>query len=333
MSKSIHSDIMSSSMTSESPEMSGVLKKIESVAPTATTVLLTGETGVGKSRIAKMIHDQSSRSGEAFVSLNCGAIPESLVESELFGHEKGSFTGAIRRKLGKFELANNGTLFLDEVGTLSLTTQVKLLQILQEKTFQRVGGESDIKVDVRVITATNESLKDLVEKKLFRGDLFYRLNVFPIDIPPLRERTLDIPGLVSLFLEELSQKNNKEIKMISEPALEALMSYSWPGNIRELENIIERAFILETTDCINPESLPLELIEVNESNAVVPMDASLTLAEARTQAIAELERQYLKEVLANNRGRIAKSAQVAGVGVRQLHKLLKKYNIDKKEFR
>lgn len=313
--------------------MTGVLKQIESVAQTATTVLLTGETGVGKSRIARMIHDQSIRAREPFISVNCGAIPESLVESELFGHEKGSFTGAIRRKLGKFELANNGTLFLDEVGTLSLPTQVKLLQILQERTFQRVGGESDIKVDVRVITASNDSLKELVEQKAFRGDLFYRLNVFPINIPPLRERLGDIPALSQLFLEELSQKNNKEITQISDSALKALMSYYWPGNIRELENIIERAFILETTDCINLESLPLELIEVTETNAVVPMDASLTLAEARNLAIAEMERQYLKELLQNNRGKIAKSAETAGVGVRQLHKLLKKYHIDKKDFR
>lgn len=320
-------------IVTKSPKMKAVYEKVKAVANTSSTVLLTGETGVGKSLIAKLIHDHSIRKNEALVSLHCGAIPESLIESELFGHEKGSFTGAIRRKLGRFEIANGGTIFLDEIGTISASTQIKLLQVLQDSIFQRVGGESDIKVDVRVIAATNEDLKRLVEDKSFRADLFYRLNVFPIEIPPLRERKEDISHLCLHLIKSLNRRYNKNISQISELAEQALTHYSWPGNIRELENVIERAYIIEKSTTLSAESLPTEILEQDPSNAIIPMDINRSLAEVRNQAIEDVERQYLKEVLTMHQGKINETARTAGVGVRQIHKLMSKYGLDKLDFK
>jgi len=225
----------------KSPLMKAVFEKIRSVAPTKSTVLLTGETGTGKGVMAKLIHRHSNRKDAQFISVHCGAIPDTLLESELFGHEKGAFTGAIKRKLGKFEIANGGTMFLDEVGTITPSAQIKLLQVLQDSTFQRVGGEQTIEVNVRVIAATNTDLQTMCAQGQFRKDLYYRLNVFPIDIPPLRDRIEDIPHLAEGFLINMNRINTKSIADIDPPVIEAFTHYSWPGNIRELENVIERA--------------------------------------------------------------------------------------------
>lgn len=240
----------------ESQAMRTVFGHIRSVAPTRTTVLLTGETGTGKSLLAKLIHRHSHRKDAQFISVHCGAIPDTLIESELFGHEKGAFTGADRRKLGKFEIANGGTIFLDEVGTLTSSTQIKLLMVLQEGFFQRVGGETTYKTDVRVIAATNSDIQAMSENGQFRIDLFYRLNVFPIHLPTLRERKGDIAHIVTQFIDRLNALYAKDIRGVHPMVLDALGAYEWPGNIRELENVIERAYILETSHTLSPESFP-----------------------------------------------------------------------------
>ena len=225
-----------------------LLKQVETVAPTDSTVLISGETGTGKELIARSIHKKSQRSGRAFVSVNCAALPPSLIPSELFGHEKGAFTGAMQRRLGRFELADGGTIFLDEVGELPPDTQVALLRVLQEREFERVGGGRPIRVDVRVIAATNRDLKTAVANGTFRRDLFYRLNVFPVEVPPLRERKDDIPLLVRHFTQQFARRMNKVIDTISSATMDALRRYHWPGNIRELQNVIERSVILCETE-------------------------------------------------------------------------------------
>jgi DNA-binding NtrC family response regulator len=308
-------------------------EKIRSVAPTKSTVLLIGETGTGKGEFAKLIHRHSSRCDAQFISVHCGAIPDTLLESELFGHEKGAFTGAVRRRLGKFEIAKGGTIFLDEIGTITPSAQIKLLQILQDQTFQRVGGEETLEANVRVIAATNADLKKMCEDGQFRKDLYYRLNVFPIEIPPLRDRPEDIPHLVEVFLRSMNRFSSKEIHDIHPHVLEVFTRYSWPGNIRELENLMERAYILETSSLLTPESFPSELFESEAPSASVFVDTQLTLMEVRHKGIEDIERRYLKEVLAKNQGRIKESASVAGVTTRQLHKLMTRYGIRKEEFK
>jgi DNA-binding NtrC family response regulator len=316
-----------------STEMIKVYEKIRSVAPTKSTVLLMGETGTGKGELAKLIHRHSSRRDAQLISVHCGAIPDTLLESELFGHEKGAFTGAVRRRLGKFEIATGGTIFLDEIGTITPSAQIKLLQILQDQTFQRVGGEETREANVRIIAATNTELKKMCEDGQFRKDLYYRLNVFPIEVPPLRDRPEDIPHLVEVFLKKMNKFSSKEIHDIHPHVLEAFRRYSWPGNIRELENLMERAHILETSSLLTPESFPSELFESKLPSASVFFDTQLTLTEVRHKGIEDIERRYLKEVLAKNQGKIKESASVAGVTTRQLHKLMKRYGIRKEEFR
>ena len=313
--------------------MKKAYEKIRSVAPTRSTVLLMGETGTGKGELAKLIHRHSTRRDAQLISVHCGAIPDTLLESELFGHEKGAFTGAVRRRLGKFEIATGGTIFLDEIGTVTPSAQIKLLQILQDQTFQRVGGEETLEANVRVITATNTDLKRMCEDAQFRKDLYYRLNVFPIEVPPLRDRPEDIPHLVEVFLKRMNKFSSKEIHDIHPHVLEAFRRYSWPGNIRELENLMERAYILETSSLLTPESFPGELFESQAPSASIAFDAQLTLTEVRHKGIEDIERRYLKEVLAKNQGKIKESASVAGVTTRQLHKLMKRYGIRKEEFR
>jgi DNA-binding NtrC family response regulator len=239
-----------------SPVMMAVFDKIRSVAPTKSTVLLVGETGTGKGVLANLIHKHSNRRDVQFISVHCGAIPDTLLESELFGHEKGAFTGAVRRKLGRFEIAKGGTIFLDEIATITASAQIKLLQILQDGTFQRVGGEGTIEANVRVIAATNTDLKKMSEEGQFRKDLYYRLNVFPVEMPPLRKRIEDIPHFVDVFLKRMNKFNSKGIRHVHPAVIEAFTKYPWPGNIRELENLIERAYILETTSVLRPESFP-----------------------------------------------------------------------------
>ncbi len=316
-----------------SPTMKKVLDNVMSVGPTKTTVLLLGETGTGKSFTAKLIHRHSNRKNGPLISVHCGAIPETLIESELFGHEKGSFTGAHRRKLGKFEVASGGTVFLDEIGTISKSAQVKLLTVLQEGIFQRVGGEQTLTANVRVIAASNADLKQMCNEGLFRKDLYYRLNVFPITIPQLYERKEDIPLFVNAFLNKFNQFSTKNILRVHPGVMEALLQYDWPGNIRELENLLERAYILETTSELTPESFPSELFDNTEPRTEIAIDTTDTLASVRKKGLVEIERRYLKELLFRNKGKINASASEAGVGTRQLNKLMHKYNLDKGIFK
>jgi transcriptional regulator with GAF, ATPase, and Fis domain len=292
-----------------------------------------GETGTGKSVLAQLIHRHSNRKDAQFISVHCGALPDTLIESEMFGHEKGAFTGAIRRKLGKFEFASGGTIFLDEIGTTTPAAQIKLLQVLQDGTYQRVGGEETLKTDVRVIAATNADLKNMCDDGNFRKDLYYRLNVFPIEIPPLRKRTEDIPLFIDSFLSKLNQFSSKEIHGVHPLVLEAFAKYPWPGNIRELENLVERAYILETSSVLTPESFPNDLFEKETTSVIIPSSRQLTLAEVRQRSIEEIERNYLKEVLIRNKGKINGSARDAGISTRQLNKLMNRYGLRKDEFK
>jgi len=313
--------------------MKKTFEKIRSVAPTKSTVLLSGETGTGKSVLANLIHQHSNRKDGPFISLHCGAIPETLLESELFGHEKGAFTGAIKRKFGKFEIAKGGTIFLDEVGTITPNAQIKLLQIIQDGIFQRVGGEETLRADVRIIAATNSDLKKMCDEGFFRIDLYYRLNVFPVEIPPLRDRTEDIAILAEVFLKNLNRYYQKNIHSVHKDVMNAFFKYNWPGNIRELENLIERAYILETSSILTPESFPSELFTIETSSIRFPVDAFSTLKAFREKSIEESERQYLKDLLKRNSGKIGESAIIAGISTRQLSKLLKKYGIRKEEYK
>ncbi len=313
--------------------MGQVYEKLEMVAPTRATVLLSGETGTGKSLMAKLIHMHSSRAQGPFVSVHCGSMPDTLVESELFGHEKGAFTGAERRKLGKFQIADTGTIFLDEVGTISPNAQIKLLQVLQEGTFSRVGGEQDISVDVRVVAASNVDLEKKIAEGGFRSDLFYRLNVFSVELPPLRERREDLPLLVTTLLERLNRSYGKNISSVEEQAMEALTAYSWPGNIRELENLLERAYILERGHRLSPGSFPADLMALHHpGNPDEPGD-SHPLAEVRRRAVEEVERRYLLRLLGQKKGRMDQAAAQAGVTTRQLHNLMTKYGLASRDFK
>jgi transcriptional regulator with PAS, ATPase and Fis domain len=295
--------------------------------------MLFGETGTGKGLLARMIHMHSSRFEGPFISVHCGAIPDTLLESELFGHEKGAFTGAVRRKPGKFEMARGGSIFLDEIGTITPSAQVKLLQVLQDATFSRVGGEEVLQTDARIIAATNADLGAMSGRGEFRKDLYYRLNVFPVEIPPLRERIEDIPQIVELFLKKLKQRHEKNIISVHPQVLQAFKTYSWPGNIRELENLMERACILETTNVLTPESFPRALFESGDAQPLLPVQAHLPLAEARRQAIDDFERQYLKELFSRNKGRVNRAAEEAGITTRQLNKLMVKYGIKKELYK
>jgi transcriptional regulator with GAF, ATPase, and Fis domain len=272
----------------QSRAMSEVLAKVEQVAVTNATVLLSGETGTGKEMIASVIHELSSRSKRAMVRVNCGAIPAALVESEMFGREKGAYTGALSRQVGRFEFADSSTIFLDEVSELPMEVQVKLLRVLQEKEIERLGNPRPIRIDVRVIAAANQNLEEAVQKGKFRQDLYYRLNVFPIEIPPLRERREDIQKLTWSFVDELSNELGKKIESISKESMEALMKYSWPGNVRELRNVIERAMIISNSPKLH--------IEIPKNSSSLSMPSALTLKEA--------EIQHIRTVLENSAWRI-----------------------------
>ena len=314
-----------------SPLVRQLYGQVNSVAVTDSAVLLLGETGVGKGVIARLIHQASPRVKGPFVHVHCGAIPESLIESELFGHERGAFTGATKRKLGRFELAKGGTIFLDEISTITGATQTKLLQVLQEKIMQRVGGESPINTDVRVIAATNQDLWEMSREGRFREDLYYRLNVFPIEVVPLRERLEDIPLLVDNKLKRLEARYQKQIQAVDPEVYQVLQQYKYPGNIRELENILERAYILETGPRLERFSLPHELATPIESPS--PFDWRRSLAEVRQQAIEEIEKRYLERLLSRHKGRIKPSADEAGLGTRQLRNLMIKYELHKESFK
>jgi DNA-binding NtrC family response regulator len=315
------------------PAMKKIYEQIRSVAPTKTTVLLSGETGTGKGVLANLIHRHSNRDKGRFISVHCGAIPDTLLESELFGHEKGSFTGAFKRKLGKFEIAARGTLFLDEISTITPSAQIKLLQVLQDGTFSRVGGEDILKTDARFIAATNVDLKTMSDDGNFRKDLYYRLNVFPVEIPPLRERPEDIVLLADTFTMRFNLLLQKQIERVHPDVIAAMEAYNWPGNIRELENLIERAFILETGSELTPDRFPPELFNRSKKSAVLSIHTELPLAEARQRAVGEFENQFIRRLLAKNKGRINKSAEDAGISTRQFHKIMLKYQIRKDDFK
>jgi DNA-binding NtrC family response regulator len=318
---------------SQNATMLKVFQNIRSVAPTKATVLLIGETGTGKGVMARLIHMHSNRRDAQLIDVHCGAIPDTLLESELFGHEKGAFTGAHRKKRGKFEIAQGGTIFLDEVGTITPSAQIKLLQVLQDGTFSPVGSEIPLASDARVIAATNADLMQMSEEGKFRKDLYYRLNVFPIVLPPLRERLEDLAFLINTFLKKLNRVYEKNIVDVDPAIIPAFKKYAWPGNIRELENLMERAFLLETTSILTPESFPQELFDGETPTAITPLMINTTLAEARKKAVEDFERQYLKELFLRNKGKVRVSAEEAGITARQLNKLMLKYGIKKEAFK
>ena len=308
-----------------SAPMRELYSMMDRVAGTETTVLVTGESGTGKELVARALHDRSGRAKHAFVAVNCAALPESVIESELFGHERGSFTGAQELRRGRFELADGGTLFLDEIGELSLAVQAKLLRAIQEGEFQRVGGSVTLKTDVRVITATNRDLEKEVAEGRFRADLFWRLNVFPLRVPPLRERRSDIVLLADYFAEKHGRRSGKPILRISSPAIDLLITYHWPGNVRELENSIERAVILSTDSVIHAYHMPpsLQSAESTGTGPASTLDASL----------ARLERELLIEALKICRGNAAAAARRLGVTERRMGLALHRYGIDWRRFR
>jgi Nif-specific regulatory protein len=298
---------------------------VDQVSRSDTTVLLRGESGTGKELVAHAIHYNSHRAEKAFIKVNLAALPESIIESELFGHEKGAFTGAVAARKGRFELAGGGTIFLDEIGDLSPAMQVKLLRVLQEREFERIGGVDTIKADVRVIAATNRNLEELMEKGQFRADLYYRLNVFPVHIPPLRERKADILLLADHFAEKYGAKAGRGIKRISTPAIDMLVAYHWPGNVRELENCIERASLLSVDGVVHSHHLPPTLQTAEASDTV--QEGTLT---GRLEAV---EREFIAEALKSTRGNMAKAARLLGVTERVMGLRVKHYEIDPQRFK
>jgi formate hydrogenlyase transcriptional activator len=309
-----------------SPALQAVLAQVAKVAPTDSTVLLTGETGTGKELIARAIHKRSPRRSRAFVSVNCAAIPQNLIASELFGHEKGAFTGAMQRHLGRFELAEGGTIFLDEIGDLPAETQIALLRVLQEHEFERVGGSHPIHVDVRVIAATNCNLLAAIAAGTFRSDLFYRLNVFPLEMPPLRERREDVPLLVQYFVDRYASKAGKKIRSVHKKTLDLLQAYPWPGNIRELQNVIERSVIVCDTDTLAVDENWLS----REAAFTQPPGQPLG------KRIVVEERQLIEAALAEARGRVSGRAGAAaklGIPASTLESKIRSLRIDKYRFR
>ena len=321
----LHSEVGFSDIVGESAPLRRVLEEVKTVAPTDSTVLVYGETGTGKELIARAIHNISGRSTRPFVKLNCGAIPSGLLESELFGHEKGAFTGAMQRRLGRFELADGGTIFLDEVGELPPDTQVALLRVLQEREFERVGGERSIQVDVRVIAATHCDLKAATASGAFREDLFYRLNVFPIEVPPLRERKDDILMLSEYFLKRFASRAGKTIRSIDNKTLKLFKSYSWPGNIRELQNVIERSVILSSGDVLLFDESWLPKQTESRAQASQPVDGE-----------PHGEREIIKAALTASRGRVSGPSGAAvklGIPPSTLEYQIKALKISKSQFK
>jgi len=324
-------EIDKGSMCDEIVGSSGALQKVLSlvskVAPTDATVLVTGETGTGKELVARAIHRQSHRSSRAFVCVNCAAIPRDLIASELFGHEKGSFTGALQRRLGRFELAEGGTIFLDEVGELPLATQIALLRVLQEHEFERVGGTRSIRTNVRVIAATNRNLQEAIAAGAFRSDLFYRLNVFPLELPPLRERREDIPVLVEYFIDRCAGNVGKDIRGINKKSLDLLQSYPWPGNIRELQNVIERSVIMCETENFSVDEtwLPQQ-----------PVASEAKSQSSFSQKLASQEKEMIESALRESEGRVfgpSGAAAKLGISRSTLESKIRSLRINKNRFK
>ena len=308
-----------------SPVLQSVLSSIVRVAPTDTTILISGETGSGKELISRAIHKRSRRSNQAFVSINCAAIPPSLIASELFGHEKGAFTGAVQQRRGRFELAHSGTIFLDEIGEVPVETQLALLRVLQERQFERVGGSRAIPVDVRIIAATNRDLSLAIAAGTFRSDLFYRLNVFPIQVPPLRKRTEDIPLLIEYFVKKFAEKMAKRIKQIEKRTLELCQTYSWPGNIRELQNIVERSMILCTGDTFSIDEAWLSIEQPSRTDMSGPL----------IQTLQDQEKEMIEAALEETRGKVAGAKGAAaklGIPPSTLESKIKQLKIKKQNF-
>jgi two-component system NtrC family response regulator len=310
--------------------MKRVFELIANVATTDSTVLIQGETGTGKELVARAIHYSSKRKRNKFIAINCGALADNLLESELFGHEKGSFTGAIRQKIGKFELADQGTLFLDELGNISPAMQIKLLRVLQEMRFERVGGNQVIEADVRIIAATNDDLEKAVEEDRFREDLYYRVNVIPIMLPPLRERKEDIPLLARHFIEK---RSHGRVTEISDEAIQSLMSYDWPGNVRELENIIERSVILSSGSTLTQIDLPTKTYRKSDDPSLLHFNEDLPLDQVREEAIDLVEKEYMKRVLARYHGSIKRVAEHTGLTTRSIHGKMKKFGLRKEDYK
>jgi len=330
-----------SDFISNSEDMQLFLDEVQQVVSTDSTLLLLGETGVGKEHLSKAIHAESHRSKGPFIAINMAAIPEPLMESELFGHEQGAFTGAVRSRRGAFELAHGGTIFLDEIGEMPMHMQSKLLRVLQDFEFTPVGGETSIWVDVRVIAATNKDLEEEISKGRFRQDLYYRLGVITLTLPPLRKRKEDIPAMANHFLNVYSKKLGREINRFSQEAVETLCSYSWPGNIRELINVIERAIILCKSDTISPIDLPstFQTGPTASSSLLGSKDLEMnfwktkTLAEVKDLVLNRIEKKYLEMILEKTEGKIGDAAKIAGIHPRGLYGKMKKLGLDKASYK
>ncbi|MBI5588004.1 MAG: sigma-54-dependent Fis family transcriptional regulator [Deltaproteobacteria bacterium] len=306
-----------------SKSMAALKNDIRRAGPTNSWILITGENGTGKELVARNIHLFSNRSGRPFIEVNCAAIPEELIESELFGHERGAFTSAVAQKKGKFDMADKGTIFLDEIGDMSMKTQAKVLRILQEQTFERVGGNEQIKVDVRVIAATNKNLTEQIAKGTFREDLFYRLNVIPFHVPPLRERTEDIPLFVEYFLKEFARETAREVLTVSKEAMDVFLNYQWPGNVRELKNLIERLVIMTPSSVITPDDIPIYLKGAAPAQAR-NIFGSMLLKEARR----DFEREFIAIKLKEFGGNIARTAEAIGIERSHLYRKIRNYGIE-----
>jgi len=314
----VHERYRLSGIVGDAPELQAVFEVVKKVAPTRATVLILGESGTGKELIAQALHEESQRRDKPFIKVSCAALTETLLESELFGHERGSFTGAVGRKEGRFELADGGTLFLDEIGEIPLSTQVKLLRVLQQREFERVGGTETLKVDVRMIAATNRDLAEEVKEGRFRDELFYRLNVVTVTMPPLRRRKGDIPALVSHFVEKYSKAYNKVVHQLGAGTLNALLAHDWPGNVRELENAIERAIVLCGNGEITLDDLPPSL---RSGHAHAPAPSVLTPGAT----LRDMERDAILRTLAMVDGSTTRAAEILGISVRKVQYRLKEY--------
>jgi DNA-binding NtrC family response regulator len=322
-------------LVGQHPKMQEVYKKIGviSTTPLTTNILILGETGTGKEIVARVIHESSANSEEPFQVINCTVLPENLLESELFGHEKGAFTGADKLKIGKFEMAGKGSLFLDEIGDMPVNLQIKLLRVLQERSFERIGSNQPIEMEARIIAATHLDLQKAVTDEVFREDLYYRLNVMEIILPPLREKKDDIPLLVKHFLAKFNQSFKKNITAVTADVIKKLQNYHFPGNVRELEHLIERAMVIERGDQLTSHSFPLNLNEKNETES---REISLTeknFSNTRNHLIREFERNYIVERLTETKGNVSEAAKISGVKRQSFQRLMKNYNIYSKDFK
>ena len=318
----------SGTIIGKSPAMVEVYKTVARAASTRSTVLILGESGTGKELIARAIHQHSPRAGHPFVAVDCGALTETLLESELFGHVRGAFTGAVTDKKGVFEEAEGGTCFLDEIGDISRNMQAKLLRVLQEHEVRRVGGKDWVKVDVRVVAATNQNLGELVRRAAFRQDLYYRLNVVTIHLPPLRERLEDIPVLVRYFLNRYSQESEKSVTAVSDKTMELLCAYSWPGNIRELENTIEQAVALSSQQILTPDDLPVEVRDCADSKSFQNPSQDEQFLFPDTPSLEEVKKRYVLHVLSRNQGNVSRTAKILNIDRRSLYRMLARYKIE-----